>query len=193
MKDGLDQSSEDQDAVFRFLADPATHGGAAIKRINTHAASVFLAGPVAYKVKRAVRFPFLDFSTLEKRKAALEAEIAANRPFAPELYLEVLPVVRRDGKLTLGGEGSAVEWALKMRRFDETQTLDFLADAGQIDRALIQALAGAVAAAHERAPVADAGAWIAALAEYIEQNEAALRERAEPRAAARPLRGFARS
>src|SRR6478672_10206692 len=84
MKDGLDQSSEDQDAVFRFLADPATHGGAAIKRINTHAASVFVAGPVAYKVKRAVRFPFLDFSTLEKRQAALEAEIAANRPFAPE-------------------------------------------------------------------------------------------------------------
>ena len=105
MKDDLDQSSEDQDAVFRFLADPATHDGAAIKRINTHAASVFLAGPIAYKVKRAVRFPFLDFSTLDKRKAALEAEIAANRPFAPELYLEVLPIVRRDGTLTLGGEG----------------------------------------------------------------------------------------
>ena len=179
MKDGLDQSSEDQDAVFRFLADPATHGGAAIKRINTHAASVFLAGPVAYKVKRAVRFPFLDFSTLEKRKAALEAEIAANRPFAPELYLEVLPVVRRDGKLTLGGEGSAVEWALKMRRFDETQTLDFLADAGRIDKAMIEELARAVAAAHERAPVADADAWIRALAAYVEQNEVALRERAD--------------
>jgi uncharacterized protein len=185
MKDGLDQSSEDQDAVFRFLADPAMHDGAAIKRINTHAASVFLAGPVAYKVKRAVRFPFLDFSTLEKRKAALDAEITANRPFAPELYLEVLPIVRRDGKLTLGGEGSAVEWALKMRRFDETQTLDFLADAGQIDKALIEELARAIAAAHERAPVADAGVWIAALAEYVEQNDAALREHAglfEPQA-----------
>ncbi|MFZ0842049.1 MAG: DNA-binding protein, partial [Xanthobacteraceae bacterium] len=179
MKGNLDQSSEDQEAVFRFLADPATHGGAAVKRINTHAASVFLAGPSAYKVKRAVRFPFLDFSTLEKRKAALEAEITANRPFASELYLEVLPIVRRDGKLTLGGEGSAVEWALKMRRFDETQTLDFLADAGRIDKALIEELARAVAAAHERAPVADADAWITALAEYIEQNDVALRERAD--------------
>ena len=179
MKGDLDQSSEDQEAVFRFLADPATHGGAAVKRINTHAASVFLAGPSAYKVKRAVRFPFLDFSTLEKRKAALEAEITANRPFASELYLEVLPIVRRDGKLTLGGEGSAVEWALKMRRFDETQTLDFLADAGRIDKALIEELARAVAAAHERAPVADADAWIRALAEYIEQNDVALRERAD--------------
>jgi aminoglycoside phosphotransferase family enzyme/predicted kinase len=172
-------SSDDQDAVFRFLADPATHSGAAVKRINTHAASVFLAGPVAYKVKRAVRFPFLDFSTLDKRKAALEAEIAANRPFAPDLYLEVLPIVRRNGSLALGGEGPPVEWALKMRRFDETQTLDFLADAGRIDKALIHALAGAVAAAHERAPVTDAKAWIAALAEYIDQNDAALRERAD--------------
>jgi len=179
MKDDRDQSSEDQEAVFRFLADTATHSGAAVKRIDTHAASVFLAGPIAYKVKRAVRFPFLDFSTLEKRKAALEAEIAANRPFAPELYLEVLPIVCRDGKLTLGGEGSAVEWALKMRRFDETQTLDFLADAGRIDKPLIEELARAVAAAHERAPVADADAWITALAQYIEQNDTALRERAD--------------
>jgi uncharacterized protein len=108
MKDDLDRSSEDQDAVFRFLADPATHGGAAVKRINTHAASVFLAGPIAYKVKRAVRLPFLDFSTLDKRKAALKAEIAANRPFAPELYLEVLPIVRHDGALAIGGEGTGL-------------------------------------------------------------------------------------
>ncbi|MBV9632975.1 MAG: AAA family ATPase [Xanthobacteraceae bacterium] len=179
MKDDLDQSSEAQEAVFRFLADPATHDGAAVKRIDTHAASVFLAGPSAYKVKRAVRFPFLDFSTLEKRKAALDAEITANRPFAPELYLEVLPVVRRDGTLTLGGDDPAVEWALKMRRFDETQTLDFLADAGRIDKALIEELARAVAAAHERAPIADAHAWITALSEYVEQNDVALRERAD--------------
>jgi aminoglycoside phosphotransferase family enzyme/predicted kinase len=187
MKDSLDHpssvlrhpSSEEQDAVFRFLADAATHGGAAVKRIDTHAASVFLAGPIAYKVKRAVRFPFLDFSTLERRKAALEAEIAANRPFAPDLYLEVVPIVRRDGSLALGDAGSPLEWALKMRRFDETRTLDHLADAGRIDKALIEALARAVARAHERAPVADAAAWIAALAEYVEQNDAALRERAD--------------
>jgi uncharacterized protein len=172
-------SDETQDRVFRFLADSATHGGAAVKRINTHAASVFLAGPNAYKVKRAVRFPFLDFSTLDKRKVALEAEIAANRPFAPELYLDVLPIVHRNGQLTLAGEGSIVEWALKMRRFDETQTLDFLADAGRIDKALIEELARAVSAAHARAPLANANAWIAALAAYIEQDDDALREHAD--------------
>jgi aminoglycoside phosphotransferase family enzyme/predicted kinase len=179
MKDDLDRSSENQEAVFGFLADSATHGGAAVKRINTHAASVFLAGPVAYKVKRAVRFPFLDFSTLEKRKDALEAEIAANRPFAPQLYLEVLPIVRRNASLAIGGDGTPVEWVLKMQRFDETQTLDFLADAGRIGKALMEALARAVAAAHERALMANASAWISALAEYIEQNDTALREHAD--------------
>ena len=180
-------SDDTQDEVFRLLAEPATHGGAAVKRIDTHAAAVFLAGDAAYKVKRAVKFPFLDFSTLDKRKAALEAEIAANRPFAPELYCEVIPIVRRNGALALGGDGDVVEWALKMHRFDEEETLDRLADAGRIDAPLIEALARAVASAHARAPVVDASRWIAALGDYIEQNDTAMRERAdlfEPRAIA---------
>src|SRR5215470_12812308 len=105
--------SECQEAVFALLADPATHGGEAVKRIDTHAASVFLAGPNAYKVKRAVRFPVLDYSTLEKRKAACEAELAVNRPFAPQLYRDVVPIARDGaGRLTLGGAGTPVEWAV---------------------------------------------------------------------------------
>src|SRR6201991_1217673 len=89
-----------QQAVFDFLGAPATHGGARVARIDTHAASVFLAGARALKVKRAVRFPFLDYSTLEKRKAACQAELAVNRPFAPEIYKPVLPITRApDGRL----------------------------------------------------------------------------------------------
>ena len=84
--------SECQEAVFALLADPATHGGAAVKRIDTHAASVFLAGDRAFKVKRAVRFPFLDYSTLPKRKSACEAELRINQPFAPEIYRRVVAI-----------------------------------------------------------------------------------------------------
>ena len=70
----------DQSAVFAFLGDPATYGlSEPIKRIDTHGAVVFLAGDDVYKVKRAVHFSYMDFSTLEKRKAACEAEIAVNR------------------------------------------------------------------------------------------------------------------
>src|SRR5499427_4045972 len=111
-----------QQEVFAFLADAATHGGGAVQRVDTHAASVFLAGERAFKVKRAVRFPFLDFSTLEKRKSACEAEIEVNRPFAPELYRGVVAITREaGGRLTIGGKGEPVEWAVEMRRFDETQ------------------------------------------------------------------------
>jgi aminoglycoside phosphotransferase family enzyme/predicted kinase len=174
MRDGAPQ-----EAVFALLTDPATHGGHAVKRIDTHAASVFLTGDRAYKVKRAVRFPFLDYSTLERRKHACEAELAVNRPFAPQIYRRVLPITRTDdGSLGLDGSGTTIEWAVEMHRFDENATLDHLADAGRIDAALADTLGRAVAAAHAVAPVAEAEPWIAALAEYIEQNNAAFQ--AEP-------------
>ena len=170
---------ECQEGVFAFLADPATQKAGAVKRIDTHAASVFLAGERALKVKRAVRFPFLDYSTLAKRKAACEAELAINRSFAPDVYLRVVAITREsDGRLKLdGGTGTPVEWALEMRRFDENATFDCLAQAGKIDATLADALGRAVAALHARAGAVEAEPWIAALAEYIEQNDAAFRER----------------
>ena len=141
-----------QAEVIAFLSDAATHGGAPVKRIDTHAASVFLAGSRALKIKRAVKLPFLDFSTLEKRKAACEAELQVNAAFAPALYRGVLPITREnDGRLALDGSGEVVEWAVELARFDEMQTLERLADAGRIDAALADALGCAVAQAHAAA------------------------------------------
>jgi aminoglycoside phosphotransferase family enzyme/predicted kinase len=169
---------DNQPEVFAFLADPATHGGAPVRRIDTHSAAVFLAGNRAFKVKRAVRYPFLDFSALARRKAACEAEFEINRAFAPELYLGVIPITRdHDGTLALAGRGASIEWAVEMRRFDETRTLDRLADANAIDLALADKLAHAVAATHARIPTVDAAPWIAALSTYIDQNAAAFRAR----------------
>src|SRR5579862_2196577 len=127
----MDETANAQEEVLAFLADPATYGGKAekIRRIDTHAASVFLAGDRVLKVKRAVRFPFLDFSTLEKRKRACEAEIEVNRRLAPELYRGVVAITREtDGRLAIGGDGEPVEWAVDMVRFDENHTLDHLAN-----------------------------------------------------------------
>src|SRR5437764_4570754 len=101
-----------QENVFAFLTDPATHPY--VHRIDTHAASVFLAGDRALKVKRAVRFPFLDYSTLEKRKAACQAELEVNQAFAPALYRRIVPINRAaDGTLTLDASGTPVEWAVE--------------------------------------------------------------------------------
>lgn len=154
----------DQQAVFALLADPATHGvDGPVARIDTHGAVVFLAGADVYKVKRAVRFSFMDFSTLDKRRHACARELELNRATAPALYLGLTPIVRRGGALHLGGEGEVVEWAVHMARFDENATLDHvLAREGEkragekragLSPPLIAALAQAVAAAHERAPV----------------------------------------
>lgn len=95
---------QEQLDVFAFLQDPRTHGRTEpVIRIDTHGAAVFLAGPDVYKVKRAVHFPFMDFSTLEKRHAACEAEISVNRGNAPDLYIGVVPITRHADVLRLGG------------------------------------------------------------------------------------------
>jgi aminoglycoside phosphotransferase family enzyme/predicted kinase len=172
----MDQTGS-QDAVLRFLGDPATHGGRAVRRIDTHANVVFLVGDRALKVKRAVRFPFLDYSTLGKRKAACTAELEVNRNFAPELYRRVVPITRAaSGKLAVDGEGEPIEWAVEMLRFDEDQTLDRIAETRGIGDDLAARLADMVLAMHRAAPIADAAAWIAALAEFLNQNVAAFRE-----------------
>jgi len=176
----MNDAPDSQEPVFALLGDPATHGGAKVTRIDTHAAVVFLAGERVFKVKRAVKFPFLDFSTLEKRKAACEAEIAVNRRYAPQIYRGVVPITREaDGRLALGGRGTAVEWAVEMRRFDESQTLDHLAEAGRIDASLADAIGRAVAAAHATAPKPADDRWIAALGQYIEEHDEAFGKRPE--------------
>ncbi|MBO0715846.1 MAG: AAA family ATPase [Rhizobiales bacterium] len=163
-----------QEAVFELLGNPATYGfpvAAKIARHQTHAAIVFLAGDRAFKVKRAVRYPFLDFSSLDKRKAACEAELAINRKFAPQLYRRLIPITREDnGAFALDGRGEPVEWAVEMARFDEERTLDRLADRGELDQRLLAKLAVAVAAMHERAEPVDPAPWIAALEQFIGNN-----------------------
>ena len=170
---------EDQSAVFAWLADPATHG-VSTRRIDTHGAVVVLAGEKAFKAKRAVRFPFMDYSTLALRRAACEAEVSINGPHAPGVYLGVVPVTREPtGSFALGGEGEAVEWLVAMRRFDEDATLDRVAARGPLDPALVVALASAVAASHAAAPVREAGQAIASLASYLSQNRSAFAEAPE--------------
>src|ERR1043166_8448535 len=102
--------AQSQTAALEFLGAPATYGIHEVRRIDTHANVVFLAGDRALKVKRAVRFPFLDYSSLAKRKAACASELEVNRPFAPQIYLRIVPITRTHGRLALGAEGEPVEW-----------------------------------------------------------------------------------
>ena len=164
----------DQTEVFSFLGAPASFGMTEpVSRIDTHGAAVFLAGEDAYKVKRAVRFPFMDFSTLEKRHAACVAEIAVNKPNAPAIYLGVVPITRGAAGLSLGGSGQVVEWTVHMRRFDENMTFDRLADRRALSPDMVRKLASAILASHRRAPYRDGEAATRALESYLGQNEQA--------------------
>jgi aminoglycoside phosphotransferase family enzyme/predicted kinase len=186
MPDPADLQAE----VFGFLADPRTHGlNQPVKRVDTAGAVVFLAGSEVYKVKRAVAFPFMDLSTLERRRRACEAEIAVNRDNALGVYLEALPIVRAGAALAIGGAGEPVEWAVHMRRFDETATLDRIAGRGAIADAVIDRLAVAIRRSHARAPLRDAARAAHAIETYIEQNDVAFAERPDlfPPAKARRL------
>ena len=190
-----DNPDQSQEAVFRFLADPRTYGLAEpVGRVDTANAVVFLAGPDAYKAKRAVKFPFMDLSTLDKRREACEAEIAVNRASAPQIYLAAAPVTRRGGTFAIGGDGEIVEWVVHMRRFDENATLDRIADRGGVPDAIIDKMALAIRRSHARAPLRDAARATRALETYIEQNDAAFAERPDlfDPAAARKLSHDAR-
>lgn len=163
-----------QERVFALLTDPATHPH--IHRIDTHAASVFLEGDRALKIKRAVRFPFLDYSTLEKRKAACDEEIRINRQFAPQIYRRVIPITQGvDGSLAIDGGGTPVEFAIEMTRFDERQTIDHLVESAPPDPTLVDAIAEAIAASHAVAPRAAAEPWITSIPSIIEGNTEAFR------------------
>jgi uncharacterized protein len=144
----------DQSDVIAFLEAPSTHGGATVERIDTHASIVFLTGARAWKLKRAVRYDYLDYSTLDRRHDMCEAELQINRRTAPDLYRAVVPITRTpNGGLDIGGSGVPVEWLLEMVRFDQERVLDRLASRHQLDVSAMAPLGASLAAFHSSADI----------------------------------------
>ena len=146
---------DDQTEVIAFLSEPGSWGPAPerVEHIETHGAHVFLAGDRALKIKRAVRFSYMDFSTLERRRAVVAREVELNRRFAPGLYLGAVAITREaSGHLAIGGDGAPVEWAVAMRRFDGEALLSMIARRGPIAASVIKDLAAVVLEAHRTAP-----------------------------------------
>lgn len=166
--------------LLDFLAKPEAYGLDAreeIRRIDTHASHVFLAGERAYKMKKPVRFTFLDFSTLEKRKAACEREVELNRRTAPDIYLRVV-AVRRVGKgFRLGGdEGEIADYLVEMKRFGGEGLLATLADTGGLKLPLVEELAAEVAAFHRMAEVRRDFGGAEGTAKIVAGSEADMKE-----------------
>ncbi len=150
---GLNGEAQQQADVVAFLeARGALHPSEYARRIDTHAAHIFLAGDSAWKLKRAVQFNYLDFSSVGKRRDALETELRLNRRTAPALYLSVRPICRdSSGALNLDGKGDTVDWLLKMRRFPDGALLEEVATAGELTDLLLTQLADQIKAFHDGA------------------------------------------
>jgi uncharacterized protein len=144
--------TEDQSAVISVLGSAATHGGEPVERIDTHSAIVFLTKTRAWKLKRAVRFDYLDFSTSARRKVMCDAEVRLNRRTAPNLYRGVVPITSdENGTLSLNGKGIPVDWVIEMARFDQDALFDRLAEKGRLSVDLVTRLARSVATFHAAA------------------------------------------
>ena len=140
--------SEDQRDVIAFLKDPSSYGPGVdrVEVIETHASLVFIAGDRVVKLKRAVAYPYLDFSTADLRRRACEAELVLNRRTAPALYEEVRGLFRgADGAVGFSPNGEAVDWVVVMRRFEQDLLFDALAKTGGLDRHIMDRLADHIA------------------------------------------------
>jgi aminoglycoside phosphotransferase family enzyme/predicted kinase len=169
--------SAEQAEVLEHLGRPDSYPErpSPVVRIDTHTAWVFQAGDRAYKLKRAVRYSFLDYSTLERRHQACEAEVRLNQRTAPNLYLGVTAVTREtSGGLALGGSGTPVEWLVVMRRFPDEAVLDRVATSGGFSPALAVRLADAIATFHASATPTPHQGGVEGMRDVLTDNNRAL-------------------
>ena len=137
------------------LLDPRTypHPCGAIELIETHISWVILTGSYVYKLKKPVKFSFVDFSTLALREWFCREKLRCNRFFAPDLYEAVLPVTRRaDGALEFGGEGEVIEWTVCMQQFDSEAQLDRMLERGEVSTDMLREFGRTLAGRHQVLP-----------------------------------------
>jgi aminoglycoside phosphotransferase family enzyme/predicted kinase len=132
-------------ALLRSLAGRAP--------IETHISAIFIGADTVWKLRRAVRLPFLDFTSLGERERTARRELALNAAAAPGMYRDVVPVRRApDGTVALGGTGAVIDWVLRMARVPEADFLDAMAARGAVGPGLLDALGDTVAAYHAALP-----------------------------------------
>ena len=148
------QNAPALDNKVRFLSRPETYQGHVERVIarETHMSWVFMAGERVYKLKKPVRFAYLDFSTLDRREVACRAEVLLNRRLAPDVYLGVVPLTLSTSGLTISGDGPVVDWLVVMRRLEENATLEAALHGGWLKSAQVDRVAATLGAFYAHAP-----------------------------------------
>jgi uncharacterized protein len=167
----IDEQIETIRFLERFLGEHSP-----VEILTTHASMIFLTGDRAYKLKRAVRFPYLDYSTPQQRHTACLVEFSLNRRIAPDLYLGVRTITREaDGKLALDGAGPLIDALVEMHRFEQELLFDRMAQQGSLTLALMADLAHRIAIFHCDAAVSLEHGGVRGIADVLEINERSLR------------------
>lgn len=163
---------------FLSRPDAYPHAIGDLVRRETHMSWVFLAGDRAYKLKKPVRFPYLDFSALERREAACRAEFHLNRRLAPDVYIGVTPLVASSGGLALGGTGRVVDWLVVMRRLDDRWVLEEVLREGRLETVQLDRLVATLVRFYRRARPAliSPGVHLADWSRNLSANRGVLRE-----------------
>lgn len=162
------------DLITRLAAGEA-FGGKPPQRIDTHISVIFLTGDRAYKLKRAIRTSYLDYTSSEARKLGSEREIALNRRTAPELYIRTVAVtLEPQDRLAIDGDGTPLDWLVEMKRFDPRKTLDILAAENGLEDALLLLLADQCAEMHRSARIIDQIDFPAMIAGVLSGNRTEL-------------------
>ncbi len=140
-------------SLIQALLSPTAypHPVTQIQLIETHISWVLLTGHYAYKIKKNVQFDFLDFSTLDKRHFYCQEELRFNSRFAPQLYLQVVPITGSAEHPQINGSGEIIEYAVQMQQFDDRQLLSHIADRSELNAAIIDQLAELTAEFHRHA------------------------------------------
>lgn len=141
--------------LIQALLAPRHYAGVSgVELVQTHISWVLLAGDYAYKIKKPVKLPFLDFSTLEHRYRCCLDELRLNRRFSPDIYLDVVGIFNTPQAPQWEGAGAPIEYAVKMHRFDESMRLDRVCARGQLGIAHLSDLADTLVSFHETAATA---------------------------------------
>lgn len=169
------QDETDQSATIAFVtAELLREAGAPVSGKQTHVSLIFLAGDLVFKLKRAVAFPYLDFSTPQLREKACRAELALNSRAAPGLYLGVRKITAEENGLAFDGPGQLVDCIVVMRRFDEENLFDVMARDNRLLPRHIEALAETLARFHANAARFAEAEGAAAMAHLLDLNEISL-------------------
>lgn len=166
--------TEDQSTTVSFLEDALSRSAGPVETIDTHISRIFLAGDRAYKMKRAVKLPYADFSSAPIRLAACRKEVILNTATAPGIYLGVKTVTQeKDGTFALDGQGQLIDALVEMKRFDQSLLLDNIAKSGGLTASMVTSLAKSIARFHRRIPVIHNGGGAANIAQVLKINQAA--------------------